>query len=95
MSHDSKYTYYFCIAANLLKHYHEKHEIAEIPDDLVDATTCNGGVPVGVFSVGGSADQMAAVAVLCQSIDSQDSVSEISEGPHSAQLEFEVRDWIA
>ena len=88
-------TYDFCVAANLLKHYHEKHEVAEIPDDLVDATTSNGAMPMGAFSVGGRADQMAAVAALCQSIDSQDSVSEISEGHHSAQLEFEVCDWLA
>ena len=76
------------VSANLLKHYREKHESAEIPDDLVD-TANNGAMHTSALS-GGNTDQVAA---LCQSIDSQDnmsSVSEMSESRQSAGLEFEV-----
>ena len=85
-------TYDPCLSANLLKHYREKHENADIPDDLID-TANNGTVNTSLLSAGGSTDQMSAVVALCQSIDSQDnmsSVSEMSESRQSAGLEFEV-----
>ena len=81
-----------CLSANLLKHYREKHENADIPDELID-TANNGTVNTSLLSAGGSTDQMSAVAALCQSIDSQDnmsSVSEMSESRQSGGLEFEV-----
>jgi len=85
-------TYDPCLSANLLKHYREKHENADIPDDLID-TANNGTVNTSLLSASGSTDQMSAVVALCQSIDSQDnmsSVSEMSESRQSAGLEFEV-----